>query len=100
MSSEGQIRNERSWGRCHMRMVLSFIGGEFGLDRIYDGRVWSGIAKLLTVWIGMLFLAIGVTGDEVGLTVLGALLVVSWFIWYIFDLYRYTYLAGKESRGE
>jgi hypothetical protein len=90
---------ERGWGRCHMRMVLSFVGGPFGLDRMYDGKIWSAIGKLLLDWIGLLLLVIGLAVDEVGLTIVGALLMVTWFIWYVFDLYHYTFLAGKESRG-
>ena len=100
MGAEEQVRTRRGWGRCHTRMLLSFVGGEFGLDRIYDGKVLSGLAKLIMVWIGVLFWAIGGTLAGAGLVVLGAVLVVGWFIWYIVDLFHYTFLAGKESRGE
>ena len=31
-----------------IRFLLSFFVGELGIDRFYDGRIGTGIAKLLT----------------------------------------------------
>lgn len=55
--------------RAHVLMVLSILLGFIGLDRIYNQQLGLGIVKAVTV---------GALG-----------------VWYVIDIFYFTYQAGK-----
>jgi len=64
-------KREWKWQRPHMLMLISLLGGCIGIDRFYQGQIGRGILKMITL---------GGAG-----------------IWYLADIARYAYMAGKEE---
>ena len=64
-------KREWRWQRAHTLMLISILGGCCGIDRFYQRQILWGILKLITFG--------------------GA------FIWYLIDVARYAYIAGRDK---
>jgi TM2 domain-containing membrane protein YozV len=47
-AKEGYVMAKQEWQRQLTILIISFLGGYFGLDRFYQGEVALGVVKLIT----------------------------------------------------
>jgi hypothetical protein len=74
-------------------LLLWFFLGTLSAHRFYAGRIKSAVFQLITPWIGLIFILVGVgfsvTDNLAGMGLSGILFVVfygGFFIWLLVDL--------------
>lgn len=98
-----KMRTEKS---MILAYVIWFFLGQFGVHRMYLGRVRSGLMMLgLLISVFFIFLLIGLS-EEAGTLNDTALMIMSvssismlviWFCWYIVDIVLIAVMVSKDN---